>query len=907
MTPAGCGEAYCDVDTCRVRSVDADDDGHRRADCTAVDSTAGAVITGDDCNDNDGDTYPGAWDGPGDATHPDRCDAINQDCDADADDDALQDGTTCACTPGDTIACSETAGGQAIDYPALDGTGHPLGQCRLGSRTCAPDGQYGACIGAVPPDPTEYCNGGEDDDCDGNADMADTDTPPEGRIEWTYDEDGDGYAADTPLTAMSCPDSVPATCATCNVAWWSPTNNLIEGDCDDTNKNINPSAVEICNQRDDDCNGVEDDNATNAKLWYFDYDGDNYGDVNVAAIRSCLAPPDLPAGCATMDQNLPVDYCDGVPGEATPSCPVVPCDASMWKQNLSNTDCMDRPDQVGAGVQRGNNPVNVHQGASDLCNDRDYDCDGTANTGCACSPVDATRSCGAQSTCNLGTQTCTSAGWGACSGGPEKLKVTYCRDDDSDTYCELSSCVPGLCPGSPPVDGHTYIQSTSCTGYSFGQTDCADGNASVHPGNLTELCNGDGLDYDCNGNTNLVGEGDCGCVNATTQACASVGQTYPGGVAPGDPLQGLCSWGTRTCTTGTWDACAGGQGMQNAQGSELCNGDGSDHNCNGISNLPGAGDCGCSGSETRSCGTCGLGTQACNSGQWGLCTGDVSQVEYCQDGDSDTWCGSQAGQYYCPATVVPGWRNCTTCVGSEECDGDANRNPGRPETCGDGLDANCNSPNFEDSDGFNLGAPCNVASGQGACANGGTIECTSTSASACSSSGLPTTACSTTAAPNGSFDWDCNQIHTYCSGPCFDGSQCGEAWTPGNSCLPWDHDSLQPAIGALPGTDLASVNTFCQQYASAGECFDRSRFITCSVEISTNCSGGSCNPLVSNCKVICPSPCGSQLRTFFCAWDAGQSKCLASDGPNVHCVRGAGGQCLPNTQTYAVDWTLGCH
>jgi|GEM_PF-5210466 len=269
--------------------------------------------------------------------------------------------------------------------------------------------------------------------------------------------------------------------------------------------------------------------------------GTFFGDVDVIPVRSCTAPTELPGGCAQLEQNVPPQYGDGIPGETTPSCPVAPCDASMWKQNLPNTDCMDRPDQVGTGVPRGNNPTNVNPGASDHCNDRDHDCDGTANTGCSCSPIGATLPCGSAATCNEGMQQCTSAGWSACCGGVEKPKVTYCPDDDQDTFCVLASCVPGLCPGSPPQDGHKYVLRTSCTGEDFGETDCNDSPYAANPGNVSEVCNGDGVDCDCNGNTNSVGAGDRACVNGTNRACAPVGLTYPDGVVPGDPLTAFAS------------------------------------------------------------------------------------------------------------------------------------------------------------------------------------------------------------------------------------------------------------------------------------------------------------------------------------------------------------------------------
>ena len=57
-------------------------------------------------------------------------------------------------------------------------------------------------------------------------------------------------------------------------------------DCDDTTASISPNAQEICNQIDNNCNGIADDNALGAATYYADVDGDGYGDGNNAS-QSC--------------------------------------------------------------------------------------------------------------------------------------------------------------------------------------------------------------------------------------------------------------------------------------------------------------------------------------------------------------------------------------------------------------------------------------------------------------------------------------------------------------------------------------------------------------------------------------------------------------------------------------------
>lgn len=54
-------------------------------------------------------------------------------------------------------------------------------------------------------------------------------------------------------------------------------------DCDDRLASVNPSAEEVCNGRDDNCDGAVDGNATDEILWYFDNDGDGWGDDDIVA------------------------------------------------------------------------------------------------------------------------------------------------------------------------------------------------------------------------------------------------------------------------------------------------------------------------------------------------------------------------------------------------------------------------------------------------------------------------------------------------------------------------------------------------------------------------------------------------------------------------------------------------
>ena len=124
------------------------------------------------------------------------------------------------------------------------------------------DVQYGGddCddgSGGVHPAGTERCNE-VDDDCDAIIDEGAVDASG-----WYADKDGDGFGDE---------DDRFASCA-------QPAGRVANADdCDDDDDQVFPDAPESCNHQDDDCDGVDDDEANDLTTVWFDFDEDGYGD-----------------------------------------------------------------------------------------------------------------------------------------------------------------------------------------------------------------------------------------------------------------------------------------------------------------------------------------------------------------------------------------------------------------------------------------------------------------------------------------------------------------------------------------------------------------------------------------------------------------------------------------------------
>ena len=421
--------------------ADGDGDGHA-GDSSVMACDGDGASSATDCDDANAQVHPDA---------DEVCNGIDDDCDGlvDDDDDSVGDTTTF--------------------YADADGDGY--GDETISSDACAatddhPVDAAGDCDdadAAVNPDADEACNE-IDDDCDGLVD--DDDTVTDGTT-WYEDADGDGAAGDGSTVACVAPKTHPYDEAT---------------DCDDSDAAVHPEATESCNDVDDDCDGLvdDDDEVEDASTWYLDEDGDGHG--GATTVEAC----DMPSGAAASETD-----CDDADADVNPdadeSCNDVDddCDGlvddddtvtdpTSWYVDddgdghggSTTVDACEQPSGTSADeTDCDDTNADVNPDADEICNELDDDCDGLIDDDDTVTDGD-----------------------------------TFYTDADGDGYGDPDASVTAC---DTPTDAVSD------------DTDCDDTTADVNPGE-TEIC-GDGLDNDCDAST------DAACAPSGGYAAADAG------------------------------------------------------------------------------------------------------------------------------------------------------------------------------------------------------------------------------------------------------------------------------------------------------------------------------------------------------------------------------------------------
>lgn len=516
-----------DEDGATTYYVDQDGDGHGNPESPVVSCDATGLSTlNDDCDDSNATTYTGATE---------LCDGSDNNCDGQADEDALltfyRDADVDGFGASDTTAtgCTAPEGyvDNAIDCNDADVSINPGASetCDLKDNNCnggvdegvgtsfytdsdqdgfgddalvtvactAPEGTSamgGDCDDADDlsyPGATEICDGA-DNDCDSSVD--------EGVTSAFYpDGDGDGVGTGTSLQACAAPTGYAA----------------LTGDCNDADQSIYPGAPETCDTKDNDCDALIDEEGESA--FYRDFDGDGFGDETVSKV-GCTAPSGYVAnGTDCNDKDAKVnpnasetcnskdDNCNDLVDEGVLTTWYLDADSDGFGRASGSISACTAPsgDYTSSGGDCNDLDNTIYPGAAESCNAKDDDCDTLTDEG---------------------------------------VTKTYYADVDKDGYGNLANTTQAC---SVP------------TGYATNSTDCNDAVANIYPG-APELC--DGADNDCDTQVDegakttyyLDADGDgYGLTNATLQAC-----TVPTGYAA---KSGDCDDAVNTTYPGATELC----------------------------------------------------------------------------------------------------------------------------------------------------------------------------------------------------------------------------------------------------------------------------------------------------------------------------------------------------------------
>ncbi len=409
--------------------ADGDGDGYGIPEDTVEDCEApsGYADNPDDCNDEEPLAWPGA---------NETCNDLDDDCDEEIDESGADD-----------------AGTWYLDADA-DGYGDAtvwVASCEGATGYVADDTDCDDDDSAVNPGEVEVCND-LDDDCDTLVDDDDPDVSDQSTF--YGDSDGDGYG-DAAVALVTC-DQPSETVAD-------------DTDCDDDDGAVNPGATEVCNEIDDDCDTLVDDDdpdVADQATWYLDFDGDSYGNSDFT-LDACEAPDgyvDNAFDCedAYAEANpAGTEVCDNLDNDCNGAVDDDALDVASWYTDADGDGYGDE-NEVTVACDAPSNAVEdatdcddgdgaVNPGATEVCNGTDDDCDGDTD----------------DDDSSLDTSTAT----------------TWYDDGDGDGFGDSSDATVSCDAPSATVTD---------------DTDCDDTDAAVNP-DASEVCND--IDDDCDGDT----------------------------------------------------------------------------------------------------------------------------------------------------------------------------------------------------------------------------------------------------------------------------------------------------------------------------------------------------------------------------------------------------------------------
>jgi hypothetical protein len=389
------------------RDLDGDGFGDPDLIIVACSQPSGAVLDNLDCNDADASINPGATE---------ICDNIDNNCDG-----QIDEGLATIVFYFDT------------DFDGFGDPNNSISSCFQPAGTVLNDQDCDDNDNSINPGSSELCDG-IDNDCDGQIDEGLSDTV------YFFDNDMDGFG--DPNNSIS----------SCSQPTGTVTNDF---DCNDANASINPAATELCDDIDNNCDGLTDEGLLQS--FFADNDMDGFGDPN-NSMTSCVQPTGFVTNnldCNDADATInpgAAELCDGIDNDCDGQIDegvtqtVYYFDNDMdgfGDPNNSTTGCTQPAGTVLNDQDCDDADANINPGATELCDEIDNNCDGQIDEG---------------------------------------LTLTvYYFDNDMDSF------------GNP----NNFINScTQPAGTVLNNQDCNDTDATINP-NASELC--DGIDNNCNG------------------------------------------------------------------------------------------------------------------------------------------------------------------------------------------------------------------------------------------------------------------------------------------------------------------------------------------------------------------------------------------------------------------------